>query len=101
MYSDAVFIATSSEPNDLVSHVFCFFDIKYIGVLLIKMMNPVLNFLVTVSPVCSAPTKQRIITSFPSDVGMFGVKDSFSSPKKYFHSSVCLKSLSSITGYVG
>ena len=50
MYAVAFFIATSSEPNVLVSHVFYFFDIQYMGALLTKITKPVLDLLVIVSP---------------------------------------------------
>ena len=80
MYSITVSIATNSEPNVLVPHVFCFLDIQEIEALFRKMMKSVLDLLVILSHAWFVPTKQRITTSFPRGSGIFGGKYYFSSP---------------------
>jgi len=70
--STAVFIAINSEPKDDVSILPCFLLYQMIGALLTKIITPVLDLLVTVSPAWSESTNTLRWTGSPRGSGISG-----------------------------
>ena len=101
MYSQACFIAMNSEPKELVSIVVCFLEVQYIGALLTKIINPVRERLLVVSPVWSESTKAHNVTAAPLDSGMLGGSSSVLDPYTVADQSSLEKAESSMVGSEG
>ena len=61
-------IATNSAPKTLVLTVACFFENQTIGAIFTKVIKPVLDRRVCLSPAWSESTNIRKSTSFPRGV---------------------------------